>query len=60
MPSKKHIGFWLSLVLFMLVIPYSFVEWFDDAIPFSGSLYILCALSTLILVINFYYLKKKS
>ncbi len=59
MPSKKHIGFWVSLVLFMLVIPYSFVEWFDDAIPFSSSLYILSALSTLILATNFYYLKKR-
>ena len=57
MASKnRHIGFWVSLALFLVVVPYSLVEYFDDSIPFSSSLYILSGFSGLLVVINYSYL----
>ncbi len=57
--KAKHITFGLSLALFLAVVPYALVEWFDKSIPFSASLYILSGFSTLLLLVNYYYLKKR-
>ncbi len=57
--KAKVISFWISLLLFVVVVPYSIAEWFETSIPFNNNLYILSAFSTLLLLINIYYLLRK-
>jgi ABC-type proline/glycine betaine transport system permease subunit len=57
--DKKHIGFWISLALFVVVVPYSALEWFDKSIPYSPALYFISGLSVLLLVVNTYYFLKR-
>ncbi len=57
--KARHITFGLSLLLFLAVVPYSIIEWLDKSIPFSDGLYILSGFSTLLLIINTYYLRKR-
>jgi len=56
--KRKHIGFWISVLLFLAIVPYSAIEWFNKSIPFSPSLYMLSGISTLLLAFNTYYLIK--
>ncbi len=57
--KTKVISFWISLLLFVVVVPYSIAEWFETSIPFNPNLYVLSAFSTLLLLINIYYLLRK-
>ena len=57
--GAKHIIFLLSLLLFLAVVPYSIIEWFDKTIPYSPSLYFLSGFSILLLAANTYYIIKR-
>jgi hypothetical protein len=57
--GAKHIIFSLSLLMFLAVVPYSIIEWFDKSIPYSPALYFISGFSILLLVANAYYLIKR-
>jgi hypothetical protein len=57
--QRRHIGFWISLLLVLAVVPYTIIEWFDQTIPFSNNLFILSGCAMAIFVVNLFYLKKR-
>ena len=57
--TSKHIGFGISLLLVLLIVPYSIIEWFDKSIPFSNNLYILSGCAIAILIVNLFYLRRR-
>lgn len=56
--TAKQISFWISVVLVLVVVPYSLIEWFDKSIPFSDNLYILCGCAIALFLINLLFLKR--
>ena len=56
---SKYIGLGLSILLFVIVVPYSIIEWFDDRLPFSPVLYLFCALSIILLAYNIYNYRRQ-
>jgi hypothetical protein len=57
--GAKHITFLLALLLFLAIVPYSIIEWFETSIPYSPALYFLSGFSVLLLAANTYYLIKR-
>ena len=58
--TGTKIGFWTSVVLVLLVVPYSVIEWMDKSIPFSNNLYILSGAAIALFLVNLYYYRKRS
>ncbi len=56
--ASKYVGLALSSLLFLVVVPYSVVEWFDDRLPFSPVLYLFSAVSIILLAYNIYNFKR--
>ena len=54
------IGFWVSLILVLIVVPYTIMEWFDKSIPFSNNLYVLSGCAIALFLINLYYYRKRN
>gem|GEM_PF-3444039 len=55
----KHFPFWLSLIVMIIVVSYSTIEWFDHRIPFSPVLYVLSGLTIVTFLLNLYYFVKR-
>jgi len=56
---SKKVGLAVSILFFLLVVPYSVREWFDKRIPFSPILYLFSAVSVILLVYNIYNYRSK-
>ena len=56
--ASKYVGLGISVFLFLAVVPYSIIEWFDDRLPYSPILYLFSAISIVLLAYNIYNFRR--
>ena len=57
--TSKYVGLGMSILLFLVVVPYSLVEWFDDRLSFTPILYFFSAVSVILLAYNIYNFRRQ-